>query len=426
MKVRDLVQSNSFPLIRYLTETELVRDLIITTVISGLASVLNYLFNIIAANQLPAESFSIMSGVVGLLYLIQIPALTIQTYFTKKSAGLKHIQLEELRATTRSYMIYGVLGVLIVFFLLPLLAKVTGVEIRYVVPVSIMIFASVFTPAMRGMILGLKRINLYNILSIVESSLRLLMFFLIIQISTDAVWPLWSYILPSMVVGLIAYISLRRSSFTNQGEDVLMKQENFGYLIVTLISFFLFNGLISLDLVLVDPSYRASYAALSLVGKIVYFASALATSVLFSYFANTKNRTTKRRYLYVGGALNLSIGFGLVYVFMVFGDAIHQAMFHGNYPEIQKYMVPLAIGMSFYSVTYLLLNYLLSDKRRGQILILLGIFLGQIILYLFRNDVLLDAVTNQIFLYATIAILILFYWAFEERRSINKTKLNRS
>ena len=120
MKVRDLVQSNSFPLIRYLTETELVRDLIITTVISGLASVLNYLFNIIAANQLPAESFSIMSGVVGLLYLIQIPALTIQTYFTKKSAGLKHIQLEELRATTRSYMIYGVLGVLIVFFLLPL------------------------------------------------------------------------------------------------------------------------------------------------------------------------------------------------------------------------------------------------------------------------------------------------------------------
>lgn len=67
-------------------EGNFLKNILITIFIGGLISFLNYLFNIYIARNLDSNNFGLYTAALGIIYLVQIPAIAIQTAITKKVA----------------------------------------------------------------------------------------------------------------------------------------------------------------------------------------------------------------------------------------------------------------------------------------------------------------------------------------------------
>ncbi len=392
----------------------LVRDLFLTTLIGGLASVLNYVFNFLAANKLPEDSFSTFSGVLGILYLIQIPALSVQTYFTDLlSKNPNFFKDHSFGIVFKKLIRIALLLVLFTLVLSPFLSAKMEINISYLIIAALSIFGFVYSPMMKGILLGLNKIDFYNLIHLSESVIKLAIFLIAMNFSTDPTWPIVSFGLPSIFLGLIIHLYLFK---TKELEENGLKEKaidlKVGYFLVIITTFLFFNAAFSIDVILINPANRALYASLSLLGKIVYFASVLTTSVLFSYLSRKGNSNQKEKFLLIGLALNLAVSMSVVIVYIFFGEMLIELMFYGKYSEILPLVVPNSLGMVFYSIAFTLINYFLSHHRVFQSVLLGLSIILQVVLYAIWNESLNDAVRNQVITYIVMFIFMMGYWLY--------------
>lgn len=391
----------------------LIRDLFLTTFIGGLASVLNYVFNFLAANRLPEDSFSTFSGILGIIYLVQIPAFSIQTYFTdllSKDPGF--FRKNNFDDILRRFFRVTLLLVLFSLAISPLLSMYMKIETGFLMLSALSIFGFIYSPMMKGILLGLNKIDQYNFVHLSETILKLVIFLIALNFTTDPTWPIIAFGIPSIILGLIVHVSLvtkgeLRDSVKLEHRKIELKTK---YFLVTILTFLFYNAAFSIDVILIDPANRASYASLSLLGKIVYFASVMTASVLFSYFSRRGSRKERERYLWIGIAMNLAVSLAIVIVYIFFGELIVTSMFGGRYSEILPLVVPLSLGMVFYSTAFTFVNYFLARHKIFQIILLGVSIVGQVILYQLSNSNLHDAVRNQVITYIGMFGLMASYW----------------
>lgn len=397
----------------------LVRDLFLTTFIGGIASFLNYIFNFLAANKLPEESFSVFSGVLGFMYLIQIPSVTLQTYFTNLVARDKDFfKKNGFTLLVKRAIIISSLCVLFVLVISPLLASFMEISVEYFLISALMVFGFVYTPVMRGVLLGLKKVDLFNVLGFLEAIFKLIIFLVALNFSSDATWPIIAFASPVLLVGVFAHLVIRKSEQVVNGSNESIGKffVDVKYLIITMLTLLFYNSPFSLGVMLVNHANRADYAALALLGKIVYFASIMASSVLFTYFSEKASRQEKNRYLMMGVVLNVAISLAIVIIYIFFAETLVLAMFDGKYFEMVPLVAPLALGMVFYSTAFSFVNLFLSDHKSIQIYLLGFATFVQIILYILFNDTLSDAVMNQVITFILIFVFMVGFWAIDEMK----------
>lgn len=392
------------------TMLSMVRDVMGTMMVSGLAAFLSYLFNVIAANKLPEESFAILSAIIGIVYLVQIPALTLQTYFTKAIATDKSfVTQKSYTAILKEFLFYSIIGALLVAALSPFLSQYVDIEAQYLILVSIIVLPSIFVPVLKGYLLGLKKVNSYNVFILGEAVLKIGMLLIGLLFTTNPSIPILAFGIPVLLIGIVMAIWMKAHIIRDDTKAELPKLD-WKYIGLTMLTFLLFNSAFSIDVVLVNSSYRAEYAALALLGKIVFFGSVMAASVVFSYIVSSKSRKEKRRFLFLSSALNIAVSLSVVYIYMIFGKLIVETIFGGKYTDVTPYIVPFSLGIAFYSLSYIFLNYLLAEKRWLQIVLLFGTLVLQVVLYHYFNDSLADSVYNQVITYSSISSVVLLYW----------------
>ncbi len=401
---------------------ELTRNLFVTTLIGAVASFLSFIFNFLVANKLPENSFSIFSGVLGFIYLIQIPAITIQTYFTNAiSSDERFLKLNNFSLIIRRFITVSLIIVLSSLIISPLLGSYMEIPTFYFLIASFSVFGFIYSPVVKGILLGLKKINEFNILVLIEALLKLLIFLVAINYSNDALWPILSFGIPAIIIGVSAQFLLHKEQRINDSRYVIAKKLNIDkkYLISTLLNFLFFSAIFSIDLMMVNPIIRSEYSALVLIGKIVYFASIMASPVLFSYMSENQNKETRKKYLFIGVGINFAVSMGIIIVFIFFGELIVKNLLGENYLGIVDLIVPLSLGVMFYSIGYTILNYFLSQKKTGHLYLIIITVILQILLFVFFNDNIYDATRNQVIVYITVFVLLSLYWLITENKKIN-------
>ena len=86
-------------------------NLLLTTILGGIIGFLNYLFNVALARFTSENIFSIYAAAIGIVYLIQIPATSIQNILTKSVGGTENGNVSKLRI--KSFIMFSVIGVLL-------------------------------------------------------------------------------------------------------------------------------------------------------------------------------------------------------------------------------------------------------------------------------------------------------------------------
>jgi O-antigen/teichoic acid export membrane protein len=383
-----------------------IKNLVLTSIIGGLVGVLNYVFNIIVARYTSPDIFGTFSAAMAIIYLLQIPIVSIQAVITKKVG--EHRRYDLNRFKWNSVLIFSLIGLVIstIFFLVRIpISHIASVPTNTFIYLTSVLLVAFISPIAKGLLLGTERIVAINFLLLLEAILRIGMGVIAVKLGGSLPILILSNCIPMLITTLIILpiIKLNGEPLKN---DIKV---NYKELILTTVSFFLLSAPYTLDLILVNTSFRSEYSAVSLLGKLVYFAAITIASVMFARLSNETNPKAERKTLFI--ALLGTVGIGLIMTLglYIFKDLVIKMTIGEQYLSVAPYIAIFGLCMTGYAIVYMLANYFISINRFSYIYILVGLTIIQISLFMTRNGNLMQVLYNQIVVYSLLTVLTLGY-----------------
>ena len=385
-----------------------VLNLLLTTVFGGVIGFINYLFNVFIARFTPETVFALYSTAIGLIYLIQIPAASIQNILTKGVGESKKGNISKLK--NNSIVIFSVIGIvisLLFFFLIPVLTDPTQISRELILPLTITLILSFLSPISKGLLLGKEKIILVNSILFGETLLRFLIGFIGIRMGGDINVLILASAIPAFLSFLIAIPFIKSPKSYKKKIKIPYRE-----LILMTISLLLLSAPYTLDLILTPGPLKAQYGALSLIGKIVYFSSVTVAFVMFSRLSNEKSEKEEFKTLGITVFLTFLIGIIASLFLFLFKDLIIDLAFGGRYSEVSIYFAVFGLVMSAYAVVFMFANFFFSRDSYWYIGILLFITVLQVYLFRFNTSDLFSIVRNQVIVYCLLLFLTILYFIF--------------
>ncbi|MGI6443973.1 MAG: lipopolysaccharide biosynthesis protein [Candidatus Dojkabacteria bacterium] len=403
-------------------ERKFIINLFLTTVLGGIVGLLNYAFNILVAKYTSPVIFGTFSAALGIIYLSQIAGTSVQSLVTKTVAQNKDKDLNTYKwSTLISFSILGVVVAGIFFLLRYPIAEIASLPVEYMLYLAIALIFSFISPVSKGLLLGEEKVITVNFILLGETLLRFLVGIIAINRGGDIPLLILSNTLPTiastiLIIPLLQYKTVKKKiAGQNWKEFFLMS-----------ISFLLLTMPFTLDLILVNEAFRAEYSSLSLLGKIVYFACVITSSVMFARLTNEEKAQRKRRSLLIALALSLAIGIVLSAIFFLFGDFVVKFSVGEQYLSIVKYLGVFGLCMTGYSIVYMIANYFISNNTYSYILILFCATVLQIILFTLRNSSIDIVVKNQIVLYSLLTLSTILFLVIKFIKDISDEKKEKN
>lgn len=397
-----------------------IKNLFLTTILGGIIGILNYLFNIFVVRYTNQEIFSIFTASLGIIYIVQIPATSIQTLLTKIIAKNDNNNLQKYKwESLISFGIIGALSSLLFFFFKQPISSVASIPENTVAYLAITLLFSFLSPIYKAFLLGEERIISFNLLMLLETVLKFAIGAIAIKMGGTLSLLILASSLPSIITSLVMLPLIK---VNKSGSKIKTNYKDF--ILITL--FILFLTLpYTIDLVLVNSEFRAEYGSISLLGKLVYFSSIMTASVMFARVSNENQERNRRRSLIISLILALSIGLVISLMYFVMTDLVIKLTIGEQYLAVGKYLGLFGVCMSGFAVVYMVANYFISQNIYSYMVILFASSLLQILLFKYRNSSLDIVIQNQLILYGILSlstILFLIYKFMIKRNEKDRTK----
>jgi len=378
-----------------------IKNLLLTSVFGGLIGLLNYLFNIFVARFTTLEIFSIYSAVLGIIYLVQIPAISIQAFVTKVVAKNKVFDLNTYRWNILlQFTILGLVfgGVFLLFK--ESIVNIASIPSDLIIYLAITFALAFVSPISKGLLLGKERIVTVNLLLLFETILRFGIGYFAIKTNFPLPLLILSCAVPSVITTLatLPFINLKGNG---QKKNIPVDYKE---LFLATVSFFLLTIPYTLDLILVNPEFRAQYSGVSLLGKLVYFAAITIASVMFARISNLTRKTEITKSLLVALSLSVIIGLGTTAVLVLFKESIVSLTIGVKYLSVAPYLWIFGLCMTGYALVYMVANYFITQRYYIYIIVLLVCSVLQVYLFSVRNDTLEMVIANQVIVYLVLTL----------------------
>jgi len=398
-----------------------VKNLLLTTVVGGLTGLLNYVFNIIVARYTDSSIFGTFSAAMAVIYLLQIPFTSIQAVITKKVGENRKYDLNRFKWTSLfTFSAIGIAMSSILFLLKTPLANIASIPENLFIYLAVVLAIAFISSIAKGILLGTERIATVNLLIFGETILKLVMGVVAIKMGGSLPLLMLGNCLPAIITTLFVL------PLTKLNGEKLEKKLSINYkeLILTTISFLLLSAPYTLDLILVNTTFRSEYSAVSLLGKLVYFASITIASVMFARLSNLSTVKAEKRTLVISLVGTVMIGLILTLGLFFFKNFVINMTIGSQYLSIAPYIALFGLCMTGYAVVYMLANYFISISSFKYIFILIFMTALQVYLFLNYNDTLMQVLTNQMIVYASLTVLTLIYLflTFKKRHDGEETQ----
>ena len=333
----------------------------------------NFAFNSVAAHLLGPGRFGDLAAMTGLAYLAGPVFLSIQTVASRMSTPLAMSgQLPRIRGLLRYYTIRLVLFGLVAWAAVAAFSPMVARIIHLPSPVPVAIVGSVFvlfsvTHLQRGVLQGTQAFGPYGLSAAFEGIMKIVaaavIVTLLLRTETGAV-----VAIPIAAACAIAVNWLLLRFLPRPDEPVRPVTHPYGYSLTTLATLLLLAVLLSADVIAgrhyLGQNTAGLYAAVSLSGRIVFFATTSMTFFLFPIFSERHDRGSDGRVSLAAGLSALAVLSVLIVAgYFVSPHLLIQPLFGHRFAGAGGYIGWMGIAFGLYGATYLTAMYLLSQKR---------------------------------------------------------------
>lgn len=354
---------------------------------SLMANAVNYVYHLLMGRLLGPADYGVLASVFALLYIISIVPQSAGFAIVKfVSAAKTKKEVTDVYMSLRKFVFcLAWIMMLVVFLASPFMAKYLHIDNVFIVAlVGLVLFASLITLVLQTTLQGLLVFWGQVGPTLVSSVGKLVIGLALILIG----WGVFGAVLGIFLSVMLAFVYgsylIRKQSFSKKYDQIKMRPF-FVYALPVLIQALAFTSIFTVDLILVKhylPEFDAGlYAALSTLGKIIYFAVQPISNVMFPIVSKRRAKGEAYRQVFYLSFLMAALGAGVIVgMFYLYPNLAIGILYGKDYLGATKELSWMGLFIAVYTLSYIVVSFLLSIGKTKIVLLPLVLAIAQIFL----------------------------------------------
>lgn len=388
---------------------------------SNAVSFLNYLYHLIMGRLLGPASYGELASLISLTGLFGIIPASITLVIIKQVSSTEN-EKEKGALTAwfkKKIFLFSLIYSILILLLTPLLGSFLKISnLLYFVLVALFSFFTLQTSLNRSILQGLLKFKEMVFTLLAENSLKLLISILLVYLGFQVGGAMLGFVISSALgLYLTIYYLKEKNSFKKISPDL---KSMIKFTIPVALQSFAVTSLYSSDLILVKhffPSHEAGlYAALSNLGKIIFFGAGPISAVMFPLVSQRKAKGEKYKKIFLYSFLGtLILASGVLALYWLFPDLAINLLYGRLYLGASGLLIWFGIFMSLFTLSTLFISYGLSLGRSSIVILPLIAAAAQIILIWFFHKTLMEVISISIIVTALLLLTLLIYSTYGKR-----------
>lgn len=384
---------------------------------SNFANFINYIYHTIMGRILGPANYSELAAVFSIINLIGVITVSSGLVVTKFVSSAKNeVEIKRFLGWLSRKIFYISLSITILFIVAAITMK-NFLNLSSTTPLILMSLTFVFSFPLfinRAVFQGLLRFKESTGTLIVEHSLKLFIGVILVFLGFSVSGAVFGVLIASICAWVMTRYLLR--NYVNYSAEKFKDVKPlFLYTIPVFIQSLTLASINSLDLVLVKHFFSAHeagiYASVSTLGKIIFFGTGPVTAVMFPMIAQKKaQQKSYTKIFLLSLLLTICMAGTVLAIFGFLPNLAVFSLFGQAYFEASKLLFGFGIFMTFYTLSYLLINFYLSVGKTKIVILPAFAAITQIIgIWIYHNSLVTVININIGVAFILLFLLSLFY-----------------
>jgi len=385
----------------------------------------NYFFHLITGRMLGPADYGVLESVISSLYILgiipQSVSLILVKYISIANGKGQQDAVSSFYYWSRSRLfLFGICVTIVLLLLIPYWVGFLKLQNNLFLIVSILSFSiALLLVHLRSYFNGKLDFLSYNINTIIEVVLKIVFSVILMAMGLSILGVLLGMVGASIISYLIS-VSFVRLENAKKIVKFVKTRELIKDYIPTLAVIFSMTSLFSNDILLVKHFFTSHetgiYAAVSVLGKIVFFASSSLIAVMFPLVVNKFAKGEKYHHtLFLTFMLVFLSSSSICLIYYFFPETILGLLFGHKYTEGKEILFIFGVFITIYALCNVLANFFLSiGKNRVAILTLIA-SIGQAIMIYYYHQSLRVVIYDSLISSFTLLVSLLLYYRYETR-----------
>ncbi|MFH1899652.1 MAG: hypothetical protein ABIJ83_00050 [Patescibacteria group bacterium] len=369
------------------------------TIASGLVNILGYLFHALASRYLGPEKYSDVVTIIAYSLILSVPIMAANVVIVKRVGREETIEKKRLVVVAIEKALYKLIKKHWRYLPLIYLALMGAGYLNnltawsyIIMPIFVLlfIFSQVYVPLLQS-------IKLFFSLSVVIAIVGLIKLSgAITTIFVDSV--VWLLLL--LTASALAQVLLGHR-YTQKFTHKNLEKKSFIFSLKRIVhnkkvqlTFFSVLGVVllnNLDVLFAKKFFSAHEAGLfgiwSLFAKLIAYSSIPLSAVVLVFFTDKNSQQESKKVLAISALLILGLGIVLLGVYWMFGGFILKTFVGSEFLAIAQFLPLAAIFGTFYSLIFVMNNYLLAHDSRAALVIAITIPILYTIIFILAQSI---------------------------------------
>lgn len=398
----------------------LLRNSIVVFAGSMGANIAGWLYHVFIGRILGTESYGELAALLSLFYILNVPSNVLQTVLVKFFSILKaKNELGQAKklfySVTIKILIVGSLGLLPIIVFAPFVASFLHIQSFIYVVWLYLIFTTFIVSVVSGSALqGFQLFTAVSILTTVGMTVRLV--FGIVFAFFGVGWTLISNIFSNITSYIFTLLPLRFLTKIPERAITLDRKATIGFSIPAFITTLGITLLYSQDVLLVKHYFSSHdagiYASLSVLGKVIFFASAAVSFVLFPVISERRARGKSHHNLALSGLLVIGLMCAVLTVLYFTMPELVLLAFGKAFIGAMPYLGIFALFITFFSLSSIMVNILLAIDKTAVWVFAIGASLVQVLLISQYHNTIIGVIQINLGVCVGLFFSLLLYYAY--------------
>ncbi|MGD0817158.1 MAG: hypothetical protein ABR986_02015 [Methanomassiliicoccales archaeon] len=384
----------------------------------------DYLFQIYMGRTMGPSSYSELSALLSMFYLVIVPAQVVSTFLVKQTSYLKAEAREGEIAwlMRKTLLVSAAVGATIALVMFLLLSEISSfIYLSSTIPVFLLmagVIIALVSPVGYGTSQGLQRFSNNAAYGITGPVAKLGLSILLVTLGFGIAGAIGGVVI-SLVLAMIVALFFVRDYFGKERvpipADEMVKMR--GSLLSVVVAVTCLTVMLNIDIVLarqyLDPNTAGVYAVCSVLGKILLFLPSSINIVIYPKLAHAHvKKTGTVAMMRLSVLLALAVTGIVVLLYFLLPTEILRFLYDGDkYIGAASALGIMGVAMALFGTANLFMNYGLATNRRTYLGIMVFFTILQVSLIMLFHD---SVVTIALDLLVTSAGTTLVSWAYME------------
>lgn len=381
-------------------------------------SFINYLFHFVMGRMLGPANYGELASIISLIGLLGIIPGSVVLVITKQVSAAKSDNEVSGLVSWFKKKIFAVSIIYTLFLILltPMMTSFLKIHnLSYLILMAVSFLFSLQSSLNRAILQGLLRFKEMVTSILVENSAKLIVSILLVYLG----WQVGGVVLALVVASLLGlYITIfylkldvKAAKEAKMTPDV---KSMLSFAVPVALQSLAITSLYSSDVILVKhffSTYDAGlYAALSTLGKIIFFGAGPIAGVMFPLVSQRKSKGQEYRKIFIYSFFATAmLAAGILLIYWLFPQLAVQVLYGTLYSGAAHLLVWFGVFISLFTFSALLINYNLSLGNTSIVGLPLVAALAQIILIWFFHQNLFMVIFISIIITALLLTGLLIY-----------------